>query len=105
MRRFYDLDLSRSSSPLFILSWQIFHVIDEKSPLYGLSCDDLLADDVRLTIALTGLDGTFNQTIHARHMYWADDVLEDHKFVDVIETHPDKSITMDFRKFHQVEPE
>lgn len=105
MRRFFDLDLARSSSPLFILTWQVFHVIDERSPLYGMSCDDLMADDVRLTIALTGLDGTFNQTIHARHMYWPDDVLEGHRFVDVLENHPDGTITMDFRKFHDVAPE
>ena len=45
MRRFFDLDLARSSSPLFILTWQVFHVIDERSPLYGMSCDDLMADD------------------------------------------------------------
>lgn len=105
MRRFHDLTLVRQSSPLFILTWQIFHVLDESSPLYGMTCDDLMADDIRLTVALTGLDGTFAQTIHARHMYYAEDFLEGHRFVDVIENHPDRSITMDFRKFHRVERE
>lgn len=105
MRRFHDLRLSRHQTPLFILTWQVFHVIDESSPLHGMTPRDLAEGDVRITIALTGFDGTFAQTIHARHMYWADDVLEGHRFVDVLENHPDGSATMDYRKFHDVEPE
>ncbi len=105
MRRFHDLALLRDSTPLFILSWQVFHVIDETSPLHGMSVEDMTAGDIRITVALTGLDGTFSQTIHARHMYWSDDLLEGHRFVDVMENHPDRSTTMDFRKFHLVEPE
>jgi hypothetical protein len=38
-------------------------------------------------------------------MYWADDVLEGHRFVDVLDNHPDGTATMDYRKFHDVEPE
>lgn len=105
MRRFYDLALSRQSSPLFILTWQVFHVIDERSPLYGMGRQARIEDDVRIAISFTGLDGTFNQTIHDRHMYFAEDILDRHRFVDVLETHPGGTITMDFRKFHQIEPE
>ena len=101
LRRFHDLELSRSSSPLFILTWQVFHPITESSPLFGLSVEELIEGDARLIVTLTGFDGTFAQTIHARHMYWADEIVEGHRFVDVIELHPDRSVTMDFQKFHQ----
>lgn len=105
LRRFHDLALARQSTPVFILSWQVFHAIDEASPLHGMSVEDMIEGDVRITVALTGLDGTFAQTIHARHMYWADQILQDHRFVDVIESHEDGSVTMDYRKFHLIEPE
>ena len=105
LRRLHDLELMRSNTALFTLTWQVFHPITEDSPLHGLSAEQMVAEDIRIIIGLTGLDGTFSQTIHARHMYWADDVLEDHRFVDVIENQDDGTTVMDFRKFHLVEPE
>ena len=41
MRRFQELKLLRSSTPLFALSWTVMHPIDEASPLYGLSPEDM----------------------------------------------------------------
>src|ERR1700684_2752735 len=35
-RRFYELPLTRNESPALALSWTLFHVLDEASPLYGL---------------------------------------------------------------------
>ncbi len=105
MRRFLDLKLERDTTPVFFLTWQIFHRITEDSPIHGLHRDDLLAGDVRFIVSLTGIDGTFAQTIHARHVYWADEVLEGYRFVDVIDNLPGGISQMDFRRFHQVVPE
>ena len=105
MRRFAPLKLERESSPVFLLSWQVFHVIDESSPLHGLDAKALVDDDVRLIVSLTGLDGTFSQTIHARHVYWSEDVLFGHRFEDVIERLPGGVTQMDFRKFHDTRRE
>ncbi len=105
IRRFYDLGLERDRTPLFRLSWQVFHPIDEESPLYGLTHQDMCADDVRVIVSMTGMDGTFSQTIHARHIYWAEDVLEGHHFEDVIENLEGGRIRMDYRKFHLTRPE
>ncbi|MCC6875000.1 MAG: hypothetical protein IT378_11900 [Sandaracinaceae bacterium] len=101
LRRFFDLELERASSPVFLLSWQVLHVIDESSPLHGLTATDLMAGDVRFVVSLTGFDGTFMQTIHARHVYWPSDVLFGHRFVDVIENLPGGVAQMDYRKFHE----
>lgn len=105
MRRFHDLTLERSSSPFFLLSWQVFHRIDEDSPLYGMTKDDMADDDVRFAVSFTGIDGTFAQTIHARHLYWAEDVIFGHRFVDVMEELEGGVTRMDFRKFHLTEPQ
>jgi inward rectifier potassium channel len=40
-RRFYELPLLRSEHPALALSWTLYHVIDEDSPLYGQTADDL----------------------------------------------------------------
>src|SRR5262249_50104697 len=41
MRRFHDLHVSRSRSPVFALSWTVMHPITETSPLYGFDRESL----------------------------------------------------------------
>ena len=47
LRRFYELPLVRNEHPALALSWTLYHVIDEQSPLYGLNADDLDASRFR----------------------------------------------------------
>jgi inward rectifier potassium channel len=47
-RRFYDLTLLRNENPALALSWTLYHVLDEESPLYGLDADGLEASNVSL---------------------------------------------------------
>src|ERR1700743_1126657 len=62
-RRFYELPLLRNESPAFALSWTIYHVIDERSPLYGLTAESLETLDVSLVVVVTGYDVVAAQTI------------------------------------------
>src|SRR5260370_19433774 len=68
-RRFYELPLLRSEHPALALSWTLYHVIDEQSPLYGLNADDVAAADVSLVVVVSGYDVVAAQTIHARKSY------------------------------------
>ncbi len=102
IRRLRDLELVRSHSPLFRLSWLVVHVIDERSPLWGLDVDGMIDDRVLIIVSLTGLDGTFAQSVHARHVYTPNDVLTGHHFGDIIRDLPDGRIEFDFDKFHDV---
>ncbi|MGF1468954.1 MAG: ion channel [Sandaracinaceae bacterium] len=105
LRRLHDLELERSQTPLFLLSWQVFHRIDEGSPLHGWTADDLWDDDVRFVVALVGLDSVFQQTVHARRVYFAEDVAFGHRFVDVLRRLDGGRVEMDYRRFHGVEPD
>ena len=53
LRRFYDLKLERARSPMFALSWQIMHRIDETSPLYGVTAQQIQEGDMRLAARST----------------------------------------------------
>ena len=68
-RRFDELPLLRNESPAFALSWTLYHVIDEQSPLWGLSAADLEAFDISLVVVVTGYDVVAAQTVHARKTY------------------------------------
>src|SRR3979490_2344569 len=53
-RRFYELPLLRNESPALALSWTLYHALDEESPLYGLSADDLAASRASLVVVVSG---------------------------------------------------
>jgi inward rectifier potassium channel len=102
MRRFYDLQLVRSQSPIFALTWTVMHVIDENSPLYKLTAKDLVEQQAEIVITLTGIDETVSQTIHARHSFVASEVLWDMRFVDIISRTPEGKRVVDYTRFHEV---
>jgi inward rectifier potassium channel len=103
MRRFYDLALARSHTPMFSLTWTVMHAIDEKSPFYGCTPQSLEAADMEIVITLIGIDETFAQTIHARHSYGADDVAWNHRFADILSRLEDGTRVIDYRRFDDVE--
>jgi inward rectifier potassium channel len=104
MRAPIDLKLVRSSTPMFALTWTALHVIDENSPFHGEGAlARLKSQGVDIFLALTGLDETFAQTVHARHRYTIDDIAWNHRHADVMAVAPDGTRTINFHKFDDVE--
>jgi inward rectifier potassium channel len=60
---------------------------------------------MRFIVTMTGLDGSLGQTIHARHIYEAEQVVWDARFVDVMSNTPDGLLQIDYRRFHDVVPQ
>jgi inward rectifier potassium channel len=102
LRRLHDVTLVRGDTPLFTLTFQGMHVIDEESPIHGLTPEALVEGQMRFIVTVTGLDSTFATTIHARHVYFADDVVFGARFADVLSNAPDGRLVLDYAKFHQI---
>ena len=103
LRRVHDLALVRSQSPLFVMTWTAMHLLDETSPLVGFTERALLAGDVRFIITFTGIDGTFAQTVHARHIYLGEDIVWGARFADMMTPLPDGRLQLDYGRFHTIE--
>ncbi|NET56895.1 MAG: ATP-sensitive inward rectifier potassium channel 10 [Symploca sp. SIO2E6] len=103
MRRFYDLKLVRSQTPIFTLTWTVMHQIDESSPLYGATLESLIEAHSELVVILTGLDETVSQTIHARHSYIESEILWNQRFVDIFSRKRNGRWLIDYNHFHDVE--
>jgi inward rectifier potassium channel len=101
IRRFYDLKLLRSQTPVFSLSWLIMHPIDAESPLQGQSQENWESQNYELWISLTGLDETFSQTIHSRYAYSPAEMRWQHRFVDVFSQSSTGQWYLDLGKFDQ----
>ncbi len=104
-RRVRDMRLTRDRSPMFMLSWTVMHEIDDDSPLAGLDWEKPREPDVSIIVTFMGHDGTYGQTIYARHVYYADDIRVNERFDDVISQLPDGRMMIDYAKFHDTIPD
>lgn len=105
MRRLRDLELVRDNSPIFSMSWTVMHRIEEGSPLWGMSDDQLRKDLFAIIATMTGYDSTYAQMTHARFIYSPTSIRPGHKFVDVISTLSDGRLMVDYTKFHATVPD
>jgi inward rectifier potassium channel len=101
LRRFYELPLTRDEHPALALSWTLYHVLDEQSPLYGLSADDLEAYKVSLVVVVSGYDVVAAQTVHARKSWEHADIRFGHRYADILDIHEDGRLRIDYGKFHE----
>lgn len=103
MRGFENLPTIRSRSPVFVLTWQIMHRIDEASPLYGHTTESLISQRAEIVVILKGLDETFAQTIHARASYTPDEIVWGGRLVDVFSRNEDGRPVIDYTRFHDID--
>jgi inward rectifier potassium channel len=100
MRRFQELKLLRSTNPLFALSWTVMHPIDEASPLFGLTSEQMQAQEMEIVVTMNGVDETIADRTYARHAYWADEIIWNERFVDVVSITPTGHRMVDLTRFH-----
>ena len=105
VRAAHDLHLRRSHSAFFAFTWLVVHPITPDSPLHGETEESLREKDVDLVASMTGLDESLSQSVHARHAWTPDRILWRHRFVDVLVDLPDGRRAIDYRRFHDVEPD
>ncbi len=100
MRRFYQLPLFRDRSSLFALTWTVMHPVNESSPLYGVTLEEMLEKEMEILITLTGIDQTVSENIHAHHSYIPTEILWNHRFADILSKTRDGKRSVDYNRFH-----
>ena len=101
LRRFYELPLARNEHPALALSWTLYHVLDEQSPLYGLGADDFAAINVSLVVVVTGYDVVAAQNVHARRSYNQTDIRFGQRYADILNAMDDGRLKIDYGRFHE----
>jgi inward rectifier potassium channel len=101
-RRFEELKVARSRSPLFALSWTIRHPMDADSPLKDATPESLQAERAEIIVVLSGTDDRYAQRVHARHAYIPSEILWDKRFADILFVGPHGRRVVDYRSFHEV---
>jgi inward rectifier potassium channel len=99
------LSLLRNENPVFALSWTIFHLIDEASPLFDASPDELAEAEALLVLTISGLDDSSAQQLNARQSYWHGQIRWQHRYVDIASNAGDGRLIIDYTRFHDITPE
>jgi len=104
VRRYRLLPLERNKVTFFPLSWTIVHPIDEHSPLAGKTRDDLEREQAEILVLLTGVDETYEQTVHARTSYRADEIIWNARFRPVFRAESAAHLlSVDVSRLHDIE--
>jgi inward rectifier potassium channel len=102
--KFYDLDLEMSKINGLALSWTIVHSIDEKSPFYGMTMDDIQATDMEIIVFLKAFDSVFSNNVITRTSYISNEIIWGAKFKMMFHPSDDKSLTvLDLDKLNEFE--
>jgi inward rectifier potassium channel len=103
-RRYDQLKLERTKVVFFPLSWTIVHPIDEASPLWGKTHQDLIDIDAEFDILMSGIDETFAQQVHARSSYKPHELTFGARFTNIYNpVAADGTISIDLARLSEVE--
>ena len=102
--RLIDVPLVRERSQAFTRSWTALHVIDENSPLFGITEAQMHSEELEFVVSVIGTDDTSLQPVHAQHRYTDKDVLWGARHADILSEQPDGSLVLDLTKFHDTVP-
>ncbi len=102
-RRYAPLQLERDQVLFFPLTWTVVHPIDQNSPLYGKTKEDLQQLQAEVMIMLKGFDDTFGQTVNARYSYRYDEIIWGAKFAPAFEVESDGDLRLEVNKVGAIE--
>jgi inward rectifier potassium channel len=104
MRKFYVLTLELKKINFLALSWTIVHPIEESSPFYGRTLNDINDDDTEVMVMIKAFDETYSQTVYSRTSYKAHQFIWGAKFISMMSTGNDGVTTLDLSKLNDFEP-
>lgn len=105
VNKFYDLTLQFDELNSLSLSWTVVHPIDESSPLYGFTEEDLKNMKLEMLPFVRAFDEVFCNTVMARYSYISREIVWGAKFKMMFHPDSEKSKTvLDLGKLNDFEP-
>jgi inward rectifier potassium channel len=105
VRRYTRLPLERNKVVFFPLAWTIVHPIDASSPLNGKTREEMARTNAEVLVLLSGIDETFEQTVHARSSYVSDEIAWNARFISMyLPSEDNTNLSVDLKRLHAIEP-
>eukprot|EP00485_Elphidium_margaritaceum_P009367 CAMPEP_0202699188 /NCGR_PEP_ID=MMETSP1385-20130828/12408_1 /ASSEMBLY_ACC=CAM_ASM_000861 /TAXON_ID=933848 /ORGANISM="Elphidium margaritaceum" /LENGTH=205 /DNA_ID=CAMNT_0049356065 /DNA_START=253 /DNA_END=867 /DNA_ORIENTATION=+ len=72
-------------TPLLSLPWTVVHKIDESSPLFGMSAQDMSAREIEIVAVVGGIDEITSDNFQAWWSYKAEEIVHNHCFRPMVQ--------------------
>lgn len=92
--KYFALELERTKVESLPMSWTVVHPIDDRSPFYGFTEDDMKNADAELYVMLRGFDDVFSNYVQQRTSYTFNEILFNRKFVPMYRESDDGKTTI-----------
>ncbi len=92
--KYFTLDLERTKVESMAMSWTVVHPIDEKSPFYGFTEEDMKNADTEIYVSLRGFDDVFSNYVQQRTSYVYNEILFNRKFIPMFRESDDGKTTI-----------
>ena len=102
-RRFFNLSLEYKKISFFSASWTVNHIIDEDSPLSGITEEKMKEADAEFLILIKGYDNTFAQFVNSRYSYRYDEIFWGGKFKNIYGISEDGKAIVELDKLSEYE--
>src|SRR5213075_2429804 len=73
--KFYSLDVEIAKVNSLALSWTVVHPINEKSPLFEMTPEDLKASNAEVLVFIKAFDDVFANTVMSRTSYVSSEII------------------------------
>jgi inward rectifier potassium channel len=103
VRRFYPLKLDFDRLIAFPAALTIRHRIDETSPLYSLTAEDLKKNDTRILASIVCVDTVIPAPVQSQVDYSYEEILWNRRFVEIYTEHGSGRFSVDYGRFHDTE--
>lgn len=94
LTKFYPLPLEITKINSLALSWTLVHYMNEDSPIYGYTENNLRDSKMELIVSIKAFDDHFSNTVQQRTSYAAHEMIYGAKFVPMFERANDGGATI-----------
>jgi inward rectifier potassium channel len=92
--KYFNLNLERTRVESMPLSWTVVHPIDENSPFFGFTEEDMKTTDAELYVMLRAFDDVFSNYVQQRTSYTFSEILFNRKFIPMYRESDDGKTTI-----------
>jgi inward rectifier potassium channel len=102
-RRFYALKLQFDHLIAFPAVLTLRHLIDEESPLFGLTQEDFRRLDVRIMASIVGVDSVIVAPVQSAWDYHDDQIQWNRRFVEIYDQTKENEWSVDYGRIDETE--
>ncbi len=103
-RHFYNLKLAFDRLITFPAALTLRHIIDETSPLFGVTFESLSESRAYFSASVVGIEAVMSAAVQAQKDYSWRDVRFGERFVDIYTPHGDGKLVVDYARIHETHP-